>query len=294
MSNLTVFNQTLTNARTQDYLANVLGEKKSQFVNNLTALVANNKMLQACEPLTLMYAGIKATALDLPLDQNLGCAYVIPYNNKRAGKVEAQFQMGYKGFIQLAQRSGQFTTMNTRTLHEGEIKEEDLLTGELKLQRVSDREKKPVIGYVAFFRLVNGFSKSLYMTKEEVEAHANRYSQTYSNQRTRNNSTWTTNFDAMAEKTVLKLLLSKYAPLSIDMQNAVKADQAIYRDEAMTENYADNMTRDEKAAKLAEMAHAAEAPAEAEEVYAEELAADSAAQNANETATSTTTQILFE
>ena len=91
---LKVFNDTITNQRTQEYLMNVLGEKKSSFVNNLTALVANNVKLQECEPLTLIYAGIKATALDLPLDQNLGFAYVIPYKNNREGKTEAQFQIG--------------------------------------------------------------------------------------------------------------------------------------------------------------------------------------------------------
>ena len=97
MSNLQKFNQTITNQKTQDYLNQVLGEKKSTFVNNMTALVSNNVSLQACEPVSLLYAGIKATALDLPLDQNLGFAYVIPFKNTKENRTDAQFQIGYKG-----------------------------------------------------------------------------------------------------------------------------------------------------------------------------------------------------
>ena len=136
MANLAVFNATITNSRTQEYLSQVLGDKKSSFINNLTALVANNKALQECEPLTTMYAAIKATALDLPLDQNLGFAYVIPYRNNKEGKTEAQFQMGYKGYIQLAMRSGQFRTINVRDVREGEIVDEDFVSGELKFAKL--------------------------------------------------------------------------------------------------------------------------------------------------------------
>lgn len=225
---LKVFNSQITNPKTQEYLAQVLGEKKSSFVNNLTALVANNSMLQQCEPMTVMYASLKATALDLPLDPNLGFAYVIPYRNNRSGVTDAQFQIGSKGFIQLAMRSGQFKTINVRDVREGEIIDEDFISGELKFQRLKDnREQAPIIGYVSFFRLTNGFEKSLYMTVAEINMHASKYSKTYSS----NNSVWKTEFDAMAEKTVLKRLLSKYAPMSIEMQNAVKLDQGVIRGE---------------------------------------------------------------
>lgn len=233
---LKVFNSQITNPKTQEYLAQVLGEKKSSFVNNLTALVANNSMLQQCEPMTVMYASLKATALDLPLDPNLGFAYVIPYRNNRSGVTDAQFQIGSKGFIQLAMRSGQFKTINVRDVREGEIVDEDFISGELKFQRLKDnREQAPVIGYVSFFRLTNGFEKSLYMTVAEINMHASKYSKTYNS----NNSVWKTEFDAMAEKTVLKRLLSKYAPMSIEMQNAVKFDQGVIRGENEIE-YVDN------------------------------------------------------
>lgn len=231
MSDLAKFNATITNVRTQEYLTQVLGEKKNAFVNNVTALVANNKALQECEPLSIMYAATKATALDLPLDQNLGFAYVIPYKNNKEGKTEAQFQMGYRGLVQLAMRSGQFKTINVRDVREGEIIGEDFLSGELQFKKLPDdeREKAKVVGYVAYFRLINGFEKMSYWTVQELKNHGLRYSQTYAskNDWVRKNSKWETDFDAMAKKTVLKLLLSKYAPLSVDMQYAIKYDQAI-------------------------------------------------------------------
>ncbi len=248
MSNLKLFNQAITNPKTQDYLANVLSEKKASFVNNLTALVSNNKALQSCEPMSIMYAGIKATALNLPLDPNLGFAYVIPYNNRREGTSQAQFQIGYKGFIQLAIRSGQFKTINVTEVREGELKEFNLLTGEIEFQAVPNREEKPVIGYVSYFKLTNGFEKTLYSTTAEVEQHALKYSQTYGsrNEKVKASSKWATDFDAMAKKTVLKLILSKYAPLSVEMINAVQSDQGVIRADGSAE-YVDNDSNIEEA-----------------------------------------------
>lgn len=247
-SNLQLFNKTISNPKTQDYLQQVLAEKKSAFVNNITALVANDVKLQACEPISLMYAGIKATALDLPLDANLGFAYVIPYNNRKAGKTEAQFQMGYKGFIQLAIRSGQFKTLNVTDVKEGELKEVNLLTGEIAFEARPNRAELKTIGYVAYFRLINGFEKTLYMDEKEMEKHAKTYSQSYGskNDSTRKASKWTTDFDAMAKKTVIKLLLSRYAPLSVEMQSAITSDQAVMDDKGT--HYIDHTTAEEAVA----------------------------------------------
>ena len=241
MSDLKIFNQTIQAPATQKYIADVLGEKKNSFCSNLTSLVANNKNLQACEPVTLLYAGIKATALNLPLDSNLGFAYVIPYTNRRSGKSEAQFQIGWRGIVQLAIRSGQFKTINVTDVREGELKELDLLSGAMRFEANPNRDALPIIGYVAYFELVNGFSKSLYMTSSQIETHAVKYSQTYSSRDTRvkAESKWTTEFDLMAKKTVLKLLLSRYAPLSVEMQQAVKYDQSVIRDND-TPDYVDN------------------------------------------------------
>lgn len=247
MSNLKAFNQMIVAPNTQAYLQGVLGERKGEFVNNITALVANNKQLQECEPTTLMFAALKATALRLPLDPNLAQAHVIPYKNNKTRTVEAQFQLGWRGFVQLAIRSGQFQTINVTDIREGEMQGYDLITGEMQVKAMPEREKLPVVGYMAFFRLNNGFSKSLYMTAGEVEQHAKRYSQTYAskNDYVRNSSKWTTDFDAMARKTVLKLLLSRFAPLSVDMQQAVQADQAVMRSDNNFD-YVDNEKEEPK------------------------------------------------
>ena len=241
MSNLKQFNQMIVAPNTQAYLQGVLGERKGEFINNITALVANNRQLQECEPTTLMFAALKATALRLPLDPNLAQAHVIPYRNNKTRTVEAQFQMGWRGFVQLAIRSGQFQTINVTDIREGEMQGYDLISGEMQVKAMPEREKLPVVGYLAFFRLTNGFAKSLYMTAGEVEQHAKRYSQTYAskNDYVRNNSKWTTDFDAMARKTVLKLLLSRFAPLSVDMQQAVQADQAVMHGDSSF-HYVDN------------------------------------------------------
>ena len=222
------FNLFIANPRTQDYLTTVLAEKKASFVNNLTALVSNNASLQVCKPDTLMFASLKATALDLPLDQNLGFAYVLPYKDGKTGTTSAQFQMGYKGFIQLALRTGQFKTLNATDVREGELIDENFVTGELTFKKADNRESLPVIGYVAYFKLLNGFEKYHYMTLAEMKAHALRFSQTYR----KGYGLWADKemFDSMAKKTVLKLLISKYAPLSVEMRDAIKADQAVLRD----------------------------------------------------------------
>lgn len=240
MSTLAIFNNTLTNERTQNYLRTVLGEKKDSFVANITALVGNNTMLQQCEPMQVLYAAIKATSLDLPLDPNLGYAYVIPYKNTRENKVDAQFQLGYKAFIQLAMRSGQFQTINVRDVREGEVLGEDFVSGEMQFKKLPDeaRDKAAIVGYVGFFRLVNGFQKMMYWTVGQLQEHGKKYSKTYSN------GQWQQNFDAMARKTVLKLLLSKYAPLSVEMQTAVKYDQSVIVNENGDKVYIDNPQND--------------------------------------------------
>lgn len=244
-STLKIFNETLSNPRTQSYLESVLATKKNSFVNNISSLVANNATLQACEPLSVIYAGIKATALDLPLDPNLGFAYVIPYQNRKTGKTEAQFQIGTKGFIQLAIRSGQYRTINVTDIKEGELKDFDLLAGEMRFEASQSRETLPTVGYAAFIRLTNGFEKTVYMTKAEVEAHAYEYSQTYKADKDKGwtSSQWSKHFDAMARKTALKRLLSGFGILSVEMQQAITADQAVFSSTDGAPRYADNDAR---------------------------------------------------
>lgn len=238
------FNASIASPEMSSYLASVLGSRKESFISNIISLVANDVKLQSCTPMSLIYAGIKATAIGLSIDPNLGQAYVIPYNTtsrytdkatgeqRTAVRCVAQFQMGYKGFYQLALRSGLFRTINVTDIRAGEIDGFDLLTGEVSLRRVGNRETLPVIGYAAYFALTGGFSKSLFMTSEEIRAHALKYSQTYKskNEKVRDGSRWSTDFETMARKTVLKLLLSRYAPLSTDLRAAVEADQCTFGD----------------------------------------------------------------
>ena len=242
---LRAFNQTITNPSTQKYLQDVLGERKGSFVNNLTALVSNNAALQECVPLTVMFAALKATALDLPLENSLGFAYCIPYKDNKTGTTVAQFQLGYKGFKQLALRSGQFAIIpNATEIKDGELKSRNRLTGECVFEFIEDdkeRAKAKTIGYASYFRLLNGAESTFYMSVEEMEAHALRYSQTYRSKTeyVKKASKWTTDFDDMAKKTVIKLNLSKNAPLSVEMKDAISADQSVMY-EANKYEYIDN------------------------------------------------------
>ncbi len=256
---LQLFNRTITNPNTQKYLNDVLGERKASFVNNLTALVANKVELQECEPYTLMFAAMKATALNLPIEPSLGMAHVIPYKNKKKGITEAQFQLGYKGIQQLALRTGKFKVIHTTEVREGEVGKRNRLTGEIKFNFIDDdneRLKHKIVGYVNYFRLKDGYESTFYMSVEEMEAHATRYSQTYrsTNEYTRSQSKWTTDFDQMAMKTVIKLNLSKNAPLSIELADAINADQSVMHEQDKYE-YVDNeesVIDEQKAAEIAQ------------------------------------------
>jgi len=232
------FNAMLENTRTQDYLASVLGEKKQTFVSNMVALVSNNKALSECDPSTIMFSCLKSSALDLSLDPALGLCYVLPYRDNKNNVTVATWQLGARGYVQLALRSAQFKKLNVRDVRDGEIVGEDFVSGELQFKKLAaDREKAPIVGYVAYMQLVNGFEKQLYMTVEELDAHAKRFSQTYR----RGYGLWADKDmrGAMMEKTVLKRLLSKYAPLSVEMRDAIASDQAVLG-ENDSKRYIDN------------------------------------------------------
>ncbi|MEG2635543.1 MAG: recombinase RecT [Acinetobacter sp.] len=238
----------------QEKLKELVGKNAPAFATSVLQIVNSNSMLVNADPQTIFSAACMAATLNLPINNNLGFAYIVPYstdakdangnkiplldaNGNQVKKyfkgkefpqyqktVEAQFQLGYKGFVQLAQRSGQFERIAAVPVYEGQ-----LLTANPLLGYEWDWSIKPQgqpIGYVAFFKLINGFTAELYMTKAEIEKHAGNYSQAFKS----GYGVWKDNFEAMALKTVLKLLLSKQAPLSIDMQKAQMADQAIIRD----------------------------------------------------------------
>ena len=174
----------------------VLDKGAGAFVTSLLSLVKSTPQLAAADPKTILSAAMTAATLKLPISPNLGFAYIIPY-----GK-EAQFQMGYKGYIQLAMRTGQYKTINAAVVYEGQIEDIDFVTGEIiRGKKKSDK----VVGYVAYFELINGFSKTIYMTTEDMLRHAQTFSKSFS----RSSSVWKTNFDAMGLKTVIKQLISK-------------------------------------------------------------------------------------
>lgn len=202
-------------------------------MTSVLQITTQSKLLSKADPISIYQAAAVAATLDLPLNQNLGFAYIVPYNDKDKGQV-AQFQLGYKGFIQLAQRSGQFKSIYASPIYEGQIVSENPLEGyEFDFTKKSDK----LIGYAARFKLINGYEATLYMTVDQLKKHGTQYSQSFK----KGFGLWKDNFDAMASKTVLKLLLSKYAPLSVDMQKAIVSDQAVIND-AETEDvtYVDN------------------------------------------------------
>ena len=213
----------INDERTKNKFKEMLGNKAAGFLTSLMNTTNGNAQLQQADPNSILKAGAIAATLDLPIDPNPGFAYIVPYNNK--GKNEAQFQMGYKGFVQLAIRTGQYKRINVTELYEGQFESYDPITDELKYN-LDNRLSDEITHYVAYFQTINGFEKYNVMSKEEIENHAKKFSKTYSYK----GSSWQTNFNTMAKKTVLKLLLSKFGILSIEMQTAQKADQAVIRE----------------------------------------------------------------
>lgn len=207
----------------------LLGKRSTAFITSVLQIITNNDLLSKADPMSVYHAATVAATLDLPINQNLGFAYIVPY------KGQAQFQMGYKGFIQLALRSGQFHKISMSEIYDGQIKEANPLTG--FTFDFSNKTSDKIIGYAAYFRLINGFEATYYMTVDQLKSHGTRFSQTFK----KGFGLWKDDFDSMAKKTVIKLLLSKFAPLSVEMQKAVVADQSIINNEDATDvTYIDN------------------------------------------------------
>ena len=209
----------------QQKLIELLGKNAQSFATSVLQVVNSNDMLKNADPQTVFSAACMAATLNLPINNNLGFAYIVPFRNNKANRTEAQFQLGYKGFIQLAQRSGQFKRINACATYSDD-------TEQTVYERLTSLlPKKPtgqITGYIAYFQLLNGYEAHLAMSIEELTAHSQKYSQTAK----KGFGVWKDNFDAMAQKTVIKLLLSKQAPLSIDtpLATAVQADQAVIHD----------------------------------------------------------------
>ncbi len=256
----------------------VVGEKNAtRFISSVVSAVQTNPALAECTNKSILSAALLGESLNLSPSPQLGHYYMVPYDNKKAGSKEAQFQMGYKGYIQLAIRSGQYRRINVIAIKEGELKHFDPLNEEIQVELMVDkwdeREAAPTIGYYAMFELMNGFYKAIYWSKKQMLAHADKYSQAFSKGtkkvktfdfKTKQevwkekvsfedfeagkypkedewlySSFWYKNFDGMAYKTMLRQLISKWGIMSIEMQTAFNKDMAVI-DENGNAQYVDN------------------------------------------------------
>ncbi len=221
-------NQVSTQPQTVGQLFNVpsvrakfeklLGQKAQGFISSILQTVNNNKLLANADPSTILNAAATAASLDLPINQSLGRAWIVPF------KGQAQFQIGYKGFVELAQRTGQYRAINAIAIHENQFEGYDMLEEKL-IGNFTIEGTGKVVGYAAYFEMLNGFRKTVYWSTEQVTKHAKRFSKSFGN------GPWATDFDAMAKKTVLKYTLSNWGQLSIEMQTAHNADQSIMKEE---------------------------------------------------------------
>lgn len=221
------FSAMLESPAIKQRIEEVLGERKTQFITSALSLFNSNNQLQNCEPASIFNACLTATSLGLPINNNLGFAYIIPY-----GK-EAQFQIGYKGFRQLAINSNQYKALEVKAVYEGQLIEDNSFIGYHFDWK--NKQSEAIIGYASYFQLLNGFESTYYLSVADIEKHAKKYSQTYK----KGFGNWKDEFEKMAKKTVVKLHLnSGFAPLSIEMQKAQESDQAIITDAGF--KYADN------------------------------------------------------
>lgn len=264
------FKNQLFGANAQQYFSDLLGERKDAFISSVISVVGSDANLQKCNPMSVALAAYKAVPLNLPIEQNMGYAAVIPYGDK------ASFQIMRNGWMELAQRTGQVKFIANEVVHKGELVKKNKFTGEY----IFDEDKKEsdeIVGYMAYIKLTNGFEKTVYWTVEEVKAHALKYSQTYK----KGYGVWKDNFDSMALKTVLKNLIVKYCPKSTELQNAIRDDQTV-TDEHNKSTYADNPSRPE-----AEWQEQPEQPTAAAQQKAEEVKAQVEAMKARRNAPAT-------
>jgi recombination protein RecT len=214
-SKVDVLKSILNAPSVMEQFRNSLNENSGTFVASVIDLYNNDSYLQQCDPKAVVMEALKAAVLKLPINKSLGFAYIVPF--RKQGVQQPQFQLGYKGYIQMAMRTGQYKTINADVVYEGELKKKDKLTGEIDFSGTKTGDKP--VGYFAHIAMLNGFSKTLYMDVEKLTAHAKRYSKAFGN------GPWQTNFDEMALKTVLRNLLSHFGFLSVEMMGAIDSDK---------------------------------------------------------------------
>lgn len=230
----------------QDSIMNALqSAKRSQsFTTAIITAVNQNPMLQECSPASIITSALLGETLKLSPSPQLSYYYLVPFNNTKKGCKEAQFQLGYKGYLQLAIRSGEYKNIVVSEIKKGELKSYNPIKEEFAFQYIEDyieREVAETMGYYACLEYINGFKKEIYWSKEKVESHANRYSQAYRTDKKKGwtNSFWTKDFDAMAKKTMLRQLISKWGLMSTDMQRAVESD--MQSEETQSSNNEENV-----------------------------------------------------
>ena len=209
-------------------------KRANRFIANIITAVSTNSDLAECDAGSILSAGLLGETLNLSPSPQLGQFYIVPFKDKEKGKV-AQFQLGYKGFLQLAMRSGYYTKINVVEVKDGELIKYDRFNEIFEAEQIDDeeeREKAKTIGYYAFFEYTNGFKKGVYWNIKKMELHAKKYSQAYRSDLSKgtNYSFWTKDFEEMAKKTMLRQLISKWGIMSTEMQEAFKFDQAVIKD----------------------------------------------------------------
>lgn len=230
----------LTADAVKNQINQVVGGKDGQrFISAIVSAVNTNPALQECTNQSILSGALLGESLKLSPSPQLGQYYLVPFNDKNKGKV-AQFQLGYKGYIQLAIRSGQYKKLNVLAIKEGELIRFDPLNEEIEVRLIEDeeeREQANTIGYYAMFEYTNGFRKAIYWSKRKMEAHALKYSKGY--QVKKGYTFWEKDFDGMAYKTMLRQLISKWGIMSIDMASAIDSDMAVINEDG-TKDYVDN------------------------------------------------------
>ena len=236
------FGAYMTSNAVKNRVNQIIGNENDgkRFISSIVSAVSTNPALAECTNDSIVSAALLGESLKLSPSPQLGNYYLVPYNDKNKGRV-AQFQLGYKGYIQLAIRSGQYKKLNVLAIKEGELVKYDPLNEELEVNLIEDelkREKAKTIGYYAMFEYVNGFRKTMYWSKEKMEAHALQYSKGY--QAKKGSTFWEKDFDSMAYKTMLRQLISKWGIMSIDMQQAYESDMAVLSEDG-SKVYVDNI-----------------------------------------------------
>lgn len=222
-NNIIALRDKLNSEAIQKKFSDMLGKKSAGFLTSVMSVAQNNALLAKAEPNSVVLAAGQAAALDLPINPNLGYAAIVPYNDKKSGKCLAQFQIMRDGWVELAMRTGQVVAIANEVVYEGELVSQNRFTDTYVFDE-SKRKSDKIIGYMAYIRLANNFEKTVYWTVEQCKAHGARYSKSFG----QDSSLWKTDFSAMSLKTVLKFLIKKYCPKSIDMLNAVVNDQGVY------------------------------------------------------------------